>query len=435
MPNPPTNIDHILTLGAAKFNSPLGRANVRPGKSLRFISETERILYKVEIDAQAFTPSSVGFEKAGPRRELFFEPSNVTAAIVTCGGLSPGLNNVLRSATFELIENYGVAKVLGYKYGFSGLASDCEHPPKSLTPGLVADIHKLGGSLIGSSRGFVEIDEIIATLKRDQVNLLLCIGGDGTQRGVHKIATELLARKEPIAVIGIPKTIDNDVPYVFNSFGFASAVEQAQAIILRAATEARGFLNTVAIVKLMGRDAGFIASHATLAAQEVDFALIPEAKFKLDGQAGLLAAIEQKIKRCGSCVVVLSEGAGQEFFKDKPEQRDDSGNRRQHDIGVFLRDQIEDHFAALQHKINIRYFDPSYAIRAVPANSNDAFYCDKLARAAVHAGMAGKTDLLIGQWYNNLTHVPLAIVTEEKKRINPDQELWRDVLAVTGQCI
>lgn len=422
----------IPDLGTPQFSSPLARPG--EGKAWRrlFTSDSERVRYRVELGDHNVDEEGLSFEKAGPRERIFFEPSRTSAAIVTCGGLSPGINNVIRSAVSELAKNYGVQRILGFRYGLSGFRPDAP-PPLSLTPELVRDIHKLGGSFLGSARGPVEAGIIADTLEREKIDLLLCIGGDGTQRAAHKIAQELKRRGVKKSVIGVPKTIDNDVPYVYTSFGFATAVEESSRIIQQAAVEAHSYLNSVAIVKLMGRNAGFIATHATLAAQEVDFTLIPEVHFDLEGEQGLIALVEQKLARQGSVVIVLSEGAGQNLFSGAEDEFDASGNRLQHDIGLLLRRRLEKAFEQRGKEIILRYFDPGYSIRAVPANVADAHYCDILARAAVHAAMAGKTDTLIGLWYNNLTHVPLKLAASEEKRLRPQQELWQRLLAVTGQ--
>lgn len=423
-----TTISH---LGPCAFESPLFPDSAK--ERLRsYTPETERVRYRVEICADNEAGEGLSFEKAGPRAKLFFSPKDTTVGIVTCGGLSPGINNVIRSLVFELLRNYGVSRALGYRYGLTGFEPGSELPIE-LTPEGVRDVHKLGGSVLGSSRGPVRENQIVDRLVADRVNILFCIGGDGTQTAAHRVAEEIERRGLKIGVIGIPKTIDNDVSFVYTSFGFATAVEESSYVIQRASVEARSYKNSLGIVKLMGRNAGFIAAHATLAAQEVDCVLIPELRFELEGENGLLELVHQKIRSQGSAVVVVAEGAGQHFFENLPHSYDLSGNRHQHDIGTFLRSKFEAHFNKIKLNATLRYFDPGYSIRAVPANVADARYCDLLSRAAAHAGMAGKTDLLVGQWYNNLTHVPLSLSTSMRKHLNPDQEVWRQVLAVTGQ--
>ncbi len=421
----------ILTLGEPRYPSPLGAGSIAP-VGARFVSISDRIRYRVETTVQSDPSDAWSFEKAGPRSLLYFEPSRTTAAIVTCGGLSPGINNVIRSLVLELCRNYRIRRVLGYRFGLSaftagGMAAEV------LTLERVRDIHKLGGSILGSSRGPAESTDIVNRLVQDDVQILFFVGGDGTQRAAHKVAEEVTKRNLPISIIGIPKTIDNDVPFVYTSFGFATAVEESSKVIQAAGVEARSYKNTVSLVKLMGRNAGFIAAHASLAAQEADFVLIPELEFGIDGSHGLLSRVEQKIAAQGYAIVVMAEGAGQSLFDGQPDNFDASGNRLQHDIGSLLREKVEQHFRSRKIPLLFRYFDPGYSIRAVPANVADAYYCDLLSRAAVHAGMAGNTDMLVGQWYNNLTHVPLTLCTNRSKKLSPAQSLWRNVLSVTGQ--
>lgn len=412
----------IKNIGPARFQSPLSN----------FIADEERIRYRVELSSKTEGTEAWTFEKAGPREKIYFDPSKTTAAIVTCGGLSPGINNVIRSVVFMLSRNYGLKRILGYRFGLSAFRKDSP-TPITLTPELVRDIHMLGGSMLGSARGPTEPGDIVNKLVSDNVDILFFVGGDGTQRAAHKVADEILRRKLPKCVVGIPKTIDNDVPFVYVSFGFATAVEEACRVVREAGVEARSFQNTISLVKLMGRNAGFIAAHASLAAQEADFVLIPEVPFRLEGDQGLLALVENKVRSQGHAVVVVSEGAGQHLFEGSQEKYDASGNRLQHDIAALLRERLEAHFHSRSLPLVLRSFDPGYSIRAVPANVTDSYYCDLLARAAVHAGMAGKTDMLVGLWYNNLTHVPLEACVSKSKSLDPRQSLWRNVVSVTGQ--
>lgn len=417
----------LSLLGVPRFKSPLNQLI-----NARFFTDSNLIRSRVEIsDAEVDVPDET-FLQAGPRSMLYFEPKVTNAAVVTCGGLSPGLNNVIRSLTGELLLNYKVNSVRGYRYGFSGFDPRGDDPVE-LTMENITDIHQLGGTILGSSRGPVEPAVIVDRLVRDNVKLLFCIGGDGTQRAIGKIYEEIKKRSLELSIIGIPKTIDNDVPYVWQSFGFLTAVEKAREVILSAGREARSYKNGVSIVKLMGRNAGFISTMATLASQEVDFCLIPEERFKLDGDGGLLDGIAIRLKEKGSCIVVAAEGAGQELFPESKVKADKSGNKSLGDIGMFLKERITAFTSEKKLSENVRYFDPSYSIRAVPANVGDAFLCDQLARAAVHAALAGFTNTMIGQWYNNLIYVPLELVNGAKKRVNPAGHTWQNVLSVTRQ--
>jgi 6-phosphofructokinase 1 len=329
------------------------------------------------------------FEKAGPRAKLYFEPAKTKVAVVTCGGLCPGMNNVIRSLYLQLHYHYGVPAVLGIRYGYSGFSAEGSQPIW-LNAEMVDNIHQRGGTLLGSSRGPVSPDIIVDFLEQRGIDILFSIGGDGTQRGAHCIVEEVQRRKLKIAVIGIPKTIDDDVQYVNRSFGYFTAIQKAKEVIDSAHVEAICVHNGVSIVKVMGRDSGFIAAGATLASQEVNFTLVPEVRFKLEGENGLLAALHRRLLERRHAVIVVAEGAGQHLLPPA-EERDASGNLLHRDVGLFLRDEIRCHFAAQRLPMVIRYFDPSYYIRSVPASTVDSVLCDSFARHAVHAAMAGKT--------------------------------------------
>jgi 6-phosphofructokinase 1 len=372
------------------------------------------------------------FEKAGPRKQLFFEPRQTRAAIVTCGGLCPGLNNVIRSVTRELIRGYGARSVLGILGGYRGLDPARGKPPIELSDDLVEDIHKEGGTLLRTSRGPVDMTVAVDFLISRQVNILFTVGGDGTQRGGNALFEQARQRGHALAVVGIPKTIDNDVRFVTRTFGYSTAVDEAVQIIDRAHTEARSVDNGVAVVKLMGRHAGFIAAAATVASQDVNFCLVPELPFALHGPGGLLAAVEQRLERKGHAVVVVAEGAGQELCGTSG-GKDASGNVKLHDIGPFLRDALNAHFAARGIEMTLRYFDPSYQIRGRPANTEDAVLCDRLGRHAVHAAMAGKTGLVVSFLHGQFVHVPIGLIAQASKRLDLDGELWRAVRSCTGQ--
>ena len=377
-------------------------------------------------------PDGVLFEKAGPRGKLFFDPADTRAAIVTCGGLCPGLNNVIRSVTRELRRSYGVPSVLGIRGGYRGLDPARGRPPMELSEELVEDIHREGGTLLGTSRGPVDTDIAVDFLVARGINVLFTVGGDGTQRGGHAIYEKARARGHTLSVVGIPKTIDNDVVYVSRTFGYSTAVAEAERVIESAHTEARSVENGVALVRLMGRHAGFIAAAATVASQDVNFCLVPERPFALEGGRGLLAALEERLQRKRHAVIVVAEGAGQHLLGSGSE-RDPSGNLVLQDIGAFLKERLQAHFKARGIEMALRYFDPSYQIRACPANTEDALLCDRMARHAVHAAMAGKTGLVISYLNDQFVHVPIGEIVQGSKRLDLAGELWRAVLSSTGQ--
>jgi 6-phosphofructokinase 1 len=421
----------VATLGECRHGSPL-QLSTTPGDGLcDFTPDDARILYEPRFRGdEPICP--LWLEHAGPRQRLYFAPAHVKAAIVTCGGLSPGINNVVRTIVLELMHNYGVPEVLGIRFGFEGLNSNVGRPPLHLTPELVENIHHHGGTILGTSRGPQEPSDTVDFLVDRGVNILFCIGGDGTQAGAHAIGQEIDRRGLKIAVVGIPKTIDNDIEFCFTTFGFATAVGQAEIAIDRAHVEAKAVYNGIGLVKLMGREAGFVTATAVLASGEANFCLIPEIPLELHGPHGFLAKLKRRLQAREHAVVVVAEGAGQHLL-DKAEGTDASGNRRLADIGYFLKSEIEEYLKAEGVPTGVKYFDPSYLIRSLPAEAVDSLLCERFARAAVHAAMTGRTDMLVGLWHNHLVHVPLATSTGLKKRLDPESELWTSVLALTGQ--
>jgi len=401
-----------------------------------FVDDSERISYFADpmINEQIRQSGKPipSFLAAGPRRKLFHDASWSRAAIVTCGGLCPGLNDVIKALVNTLWYIYGVDNIFGIQYGYSGLIPTYNLKPITLDPDVVDDIHTNGGTILGSSRGSQSVEEMVRTLDRLNINMLFTIGGDGTQRGAHAIAMEAKKRGYQVSVIGIPKTIDNDLEFMDKTFGFETAVQATAPVISSAHDEARGAWNGVGLVRLMGRDSGFIAASASLANSIVNFCLIPEVQFKLDGENGFLPALEKRLDRKHHAVVVVAEGAGQELMQGEKE-RDKSGNILHQDIGVFLRDNIKSYFKAKDKVVNVKYFDPSYQIRSLPTNSNDSIFCLHLAQHAVHAAMAGMTDLVVGSWQGYFTYVPIELATCSRRKIDPHGQLWQSVLLTTRQ--
>jgi 6-phosphofructokinase 1 len=414
----------ISNLGPREVRSPLRLDTLGPVEATFILDEMH---YRNPLELNGATQH---FELAGPREHLFFEPAKTKVAIVTCGGLCPGLNNVIRSVYLQLHYHYGVPAVMGIRYGYSGFAPDASAPPMWLNADLVNNIHQLGGTLLGTSRGPVSADIIVDFLEARGVNVLFTVGGDGTQRGAHAVAEEIARRKLKISVIGIPKTIDDDVQFVNRSFGYFTAIEKAKDVIDSAHVEAHCVHNGISIVKVMGRDSGFIAAGATLASQEVNFTLVPEVPFKLEGECGLLALLHRRLLERRHAVIVVAEGAGQHLMPPM-EERDASGNLLHRDIGLFLRHKIRDHFAVQRFPVVIRYFDPSYYIRSVPASTVDSVLCDSFARHAVHAAMAGKTDMIVGLQHSVFIHVPIPMATTKRKRLSNEE--WAMVVTATGQ--
>lgn len=432
----------IESLGPLDVPSPLQR------RRQRFVDERDRVLLFArtsQVDAwrarragaEADLPS---FESAGARSRIHFDPSSIACGIVSCGGLCPGINNVIRSIVLTATWGYGVREIYGFRYGFAGVADDpAAGPPLRLHTEMVEPIHEEGGSLLGSSRGPQDPAVMVDHLERLGVRILFTIGGDGTLRGASALAAEIRRRGLDIAVVGIPKTIDNDIAFIERSFGFATAVEEARQAIVGAHTEARGALNGIGLVKLMGRHSGFITAHASLANSDVNFCLVPEVPFALGGPGGFLEALETRLRDRQHAVIVVAEGAAQEWMQQRAERQgglldtDPSGNVRLHDVGPFLKKAIRQYLDERGLRHTVKYIDPSYMVRSMPANSTDAKYGLELGQHAVHAGMAGRTDLVVGSWSQSFTHVPIRLAVAERKRLDPDGPVWHRVLEATGQ--
>ncbi|BBO74120.1 ATP-dependent 6-phosphofructokinase [Desulfosarcina widdelii] len=427
---------HIQTLGEAKIPSPM-LDEKRGGVHHLFVSDEDRIMINIRrADIQAMVDQGVdlpSFELAGPRRKVYFDASKLRCAIATCGGLCPGLNDIIRAIVLELHYRYGVKNIYGALYGLEGFIPEYNHDFLDLTPARVTAIMNMGGSILGSSRGAQDIERVVDCLEVNNIGMLFMVGGDGTLMAASKIAETISERGLKISVVGIPKTIDNDIHLVSRSFGFDTAVDVSRMAIQGAHNEATAYPNGVGLIKLMGRHSGFIAATAALAQQDANFVLIPEVDFDLDGPKGLLAALEARIVSRGHAVIVVAEGAGQKFFEEVDERRDASGNIRLNDIGIFLRDTIKAYFSQKNIPLNIKYIDPSYMIRSVPANANDSVFCGFLGRDAVHAGMSGKTKLVIGHWNNHFVHLPMEATAGRRKQVRPNGKLWTTVLESTGQ--
>ena len=397
-----------------------------------FVSDRVRVSYYVrsaDLAASRETGAAPTFECAGPREKIFFDPAELVCGIVTCGGLCPGLNDVIRTITLTLHWEYGVRNVLGFRFGYEGLSANPRERPIELTPESVDAIQHLGGTILGSSRGHQEPAEMVATLRRHNIRLLFVIGGDGTFAGAHAISQECERQGQKISIIGIPKTIDNDIYFTETTFGYVTAVEEARKVLGHAHVEARASWNGVSLVKLMGRDSGFITAGATIASGDVNFCLIPEVPIAPDGPDGLLARLEKRLDRKHHALVAVAEGAGQELIAgSEPADIDASGNLVYENIGTYLKGRIKDYFSRKGKPVSVRYFDPSYEIRSCPANASDSAYCLLLGQNAVHAGMAGKTDMFVGYWNQHYIHVPLAAAINRRKRLDTRGQLWQTIL-------
>jgi 6-phosphofructokinase 1 len=417
----------VRFLGEARIDSPMS--------SGPFVENHERVLYETSVGTIIGDINGgrepISFLRAGPRRKVFFDCSKLKCAIVTCGGLCPGLNNVIRSLVLTLYHSYGITNILGIRYGLQGFIPRYGHPIMELTPDTVSEIHEVGGTVLSSSRGPQAIGEIVDALERMNIGILFAIGGDGTFRAVAKISKEIRERGAKIAVVGIPKTIDNDILLCSRSFGFQTAVSKAAEVIGSAHVEANGAPNGIGLVKLMGRYSGFITASAALGNSYANFVLIPESDFDVEGPHGLLEVVEERLRKRKHAVIVVAEGAGQKYCDVSG--TDESGNARLGDIGVILKERILAHFQAIGFEINLKYVDPSYYIRSVPATPDDSVFCGFLAQNAVHAGMAGITNIMVGMWHNEFVYVPIRLVVTGRKQVDLNGRLWRSVLECTGQ--
>ena len=420
----PEDLD-VQRLGACRIQSPISGAY--------FVDDRDQVvLHSNPLKLQGMLEKDgklLAMEQAGPREKIYFDPSKLKCGIVTCGGLCPGLNDVIRAVVLSLYHNYKVRTVFGFPYGYEGLTYRFGHTPVELDPTAVSRIHEYGGTILGSSRGNQDVSEMVDTMDRMNLGMLFAVGGDGTLRGARDIAEEIQRRGLKISVIGIPKTIDNDISYVERSFGFETAVSEAVESIDAAHTEAKGARNGIGLVKLMGRESGFIAVFASLARSDVNICLIPEVPFSMEK---LLANVRARLQSRGHAVIVVAEGAGQELLGDTNE-RDASGNVKFKDIGLFLKDRINAYFMGTGMDATLKYIDPSYTIRSVPANAYDSAFCLLLGQSAVHAGMAGRTNMVVGYWMNTFTHVPIPLAVSARKKVDPDGWVWSSVLTSTGQ--
>lgn len=391
-----------------------------------------------------FTPPT--FEVAGPREKIFWDAASTKVAIVTCGGLAPGLNNVVQNLVTVLYDRYQVRNIFGVPFGYYGFAHDPESKRfrfawRRLDSRSVQNIDYEAGSILGTGRGHSDPVAIVDALVLRDINILFTIGGDGTLVGAQAIHEEILRRNVPISVIGIPKTIDNDVLWVSKSFGFETAVGKAVEALRCAQTEARGAFNGIGLVKIMGRNSGALTAYASAAMSDMDFVLVPEIELCLDGEAGFYAHLMRRVVEKGYATVAVAEGAGQNLFAQNDTQGDTqdgsqvdaSGNVKLNDIGRYLKSGIVAEFKRCGIEATLKYIDPSYMLRAQTTTADDAVFCQNLGQNAVHAAMAGKTGMMVGYAHEQFTHVPLKAVSLGKKHLDPNGPVWLSVLAGTGQ--
>ena len=428
----------IENLGECKIKSPIELSTVVGNGTANYVKDSSFVRTAVNVyDTSKNDPldSSNLMQKAGPREYIYFSPNEVKAGICTCGGLCPGLNDVIRAVVRCLWNRYGVRDIRGFQFGYKGFFKDENYETIPLNPENVDEIHKIGGSYLGTSRGGgMRTKDIVDTLQEKGINMLFVIGGDGTQHGALAISEEVEKRGYKCSVIGIPKTVDNDFLFIDRSFGFETAVQQAKDAVASIHMEARSQINGIGLVKLMGRESGFIATETAIASHETNFCLIPEVPFELNGPNGFLEHLEKRIMERHHAVIVVAEGAGQDLLATTDET-DASGNKKLADIGLFLRDKINEYFKSKNIHINLKYVDPSYQIRSSVTTANDSIYCERLGSYAAHAAMAGKTKMVVGLVNNKYVHLPIQMVTRRRNFVDPEGALWRDALDATRQPI
>lgn len=426
----------IRSLGERNISSPLEHLLSEGAPTHAFYGDEHRVLVHQDLPSvQDFIQRGATFpcfEVAGPRRKIFFNPAETTCAIVTCGGLCPGFNDVIRAIVMQAYYRYGIRRIFGIQYGFEGLIPEFGHALLTLTPDTISSIHEFGGTWLGTSRGPQDVGRMVDRLVEKNIDVLFVIGGDGSQRGALAIEEEARRRGVRLCVVGVPKTIDNDMIYMDKSFGYETAVAAAVQAVHAAHTEARSARGGIGLVKLMGRHSGFIACAAAIANGEVNCVLIPEVPFALEGDHGFLEVMRQRVVSRGHAVIIVAEGAGQEHLGSTGET-DASGNARLGDIGKFLCSELKAHFRKCQTPIELKYIEPSYMIRSVPASPQDRIYCMRLGQAAVHAAMAGKTGLIVARWHSTYVHVPIAVATSARRTVDPGKDIWLSVLESTGQ--
>ncbi|KAL8152200.1 hypothetical protein V2J09_009960 [Rumex salicifolius] len=407
-----------------------------------YISPNDVVLRQVLYDVASASSlkGEEAYVRAGPRKRIWFDPnttSYVKAAIVTCGGLCPGVNTVIRELVVGLWELYGAREIHGIRSGYRGFYSE---KPVPLDPKMVQNWHKRGGTLLGTSRGGFDLIKIVDAIQRLSFNQVYIIGGDGTMRGAVEIYEEIRRRGLKISVAGIPKTVDNDVGLIDQSFGFQTAVETALDAISAAHVEAESAVNGIGLVKLMGRSTGHIALHATLSSRDVDCCLIPENDFFLHGKGGLFEFLEQTIRENGHAVLVVAEGAGQDLIPrsredEERQDQDESGNPVFLDVGAWLKAELNKWWKS-EHPgelFTVKYIDPTYMIRAVPANATDTLYCTLLAHSAIHGAMAGYTGFVAGRVNGNYAYIPVVDVAQAKHVVDTKDHKWAWVRSVTNQ--
>ena len=160
----------IQCLGTPEIDSPLS-FNMATGGERRVVFNVDE-----ELLEEGAAPCPMSFELAGPRNRIYFDPSKTKCAIVTCGGLCPGINDVIRAIVMTAYNAYHVPSVLGIRYGLQGFIPSYQYDVRELTPHSVEGIHEFGGTILGTSRGPQSSSEIATALERLNISALFIIG-------------------------------------------------------------------------------------------------------------------------------------------------------------------------------------------------------------------------------------------------------------------
>ena len=421
----------IARLGERTIDTPLRDLLGGREESVHYVTETDRVLLDDTLGVakrrSAGTPAELpAFNPGGPREKLYFEPSTVTAAIVTCGGLCPGLNNVVRALVLQLANAYGVKSILGFRNGYSGLTDTSA--PLALTPELVRDIHNRGGTILGTSRGGQEPAAMVDTLARHRVDMLFVIGGDGSLRGAQKIA----AKPPPATAArrgGHPEDHRQRHSVDRPELRLPDRVRPRRRVDPRRAHRGR--------VHRRRRGTGQADGPAQRLHRLLCDTRQPRSRLRPDPRSLLparqLPALPAQARRSAGARSRGRRRGRRAGAVPRSAETDASGNARLGDIGALLRERVTAHFAQHGTPLSLRYVDPGYAIRSVPANAFDAVYCARLAQAAVHAGMAGFTSMVVARWHGRFIHLPIALATATRNQVDPHGDLWMSVLEATGQ--
>lgn len=440
------------------------------------------------------------FPEAGPRENLVYPmesrdgaTDSLQVGVLVSGGIAPGINAVIKGIVdrHTLYSNHAKEnddtsydlEIIGYRDGFSGLLSGSHI---KLNRKKVRDFANKGGSLLGTSRYHPLLDlddpgkrdsavrDIISNLK--DIDILYVIGGDGSMRAAHMIwtrAQRMHAEGEAskLSVVAIPKTMDNDILWVWQSFGFMSAVEKAKQFVLQLHTEASSNPR-LGIMQLFGSDSGFVVTHAALASGVCDYVLIPEADFSMevlcefikkklksrykrgqDGKSpfGMILMAETAIPRDGinspGCKYIDDPDVGLEkeekiaiekFIADgRRVQGQTQDALRRGGIKIISR-VVQKEIRQMKpgqywEKFRVFTNEPRHLIRAIDPSVQDVIFGQRMGTLAVDNAMAGYTDFMISQWLTEYVLVPLKLVVLGRKRVPQKGIFWKSVLANTGQ--